>query len=92
MSILVLNSSMEFQKSLCIPIAGSEGSDFVEVFPDELPTDVNDLLDVLKAEVAPLKIWKEAAVRAIIVSLRLFEILLRWSIIAKDSSKTLKWC
>jgi hypothetical protein len=57
---------MDFQRSLRIPIAGSDGSDFVEVFPDELPSDVNDLLDVLKAEVAPLKIWKEAAVRLFI--------------------------
>ena len=49
----------EQQRSLRIPISSS--SDFVEVFPDEIPNDVNSLLDVLRAEYAPLKIWRGAA-------------------------------
>lgn len=48
------------QRSLRVPIVDS--TSFVEIFPDELPSDVNDLLDVLKAEYAPLKVWREAAV------------------------------
>ena len=51
--------TMEEQRSLRIPISSS--SDFVEVFPDEIPNDVNSLLDVLRAEYAPLKIWRGAA-------------------------------
>jgi tetratricopeptide (TPR) repeat protein len=47
------------QRSLRIPISSS--SDFVEIFPDEIPSDVNSLLDVLRAEYAPLKIWRGAA-------------------------------
>lgn len=47
-------------RSIRIPIANSV--EFVEIFPDELPDDVNDVLDVLKAELAPLKIWKAVAV------------------------------
>lgn len=34
----------------------------VEVFIDELPEDVRDLLDLLRAEVAPLDIWHQFAV------------------------------
>ncbi len=48
------------QHSIRIPI--SESSDYVEIFPDELPHDVNSLLDVLRAEYAPLKIWRIAAI------------------------------
>jgi RNA polymerase-associated protein CTR9 len=47
-------------RTIRIPIANS--AEFVEIFPDELPEDVNDVLDVLKAELAPLKIWKAVAV------------------------------
>ena len=52
---------MDQQRSLRIPISSSTGTDFVEVFPDEIPNDVNSLLDVLRAEYAPLKIWRAAA-------------------------------
>lgn len=35
----------------------------VEFFPDELPDDHYDLIDCLRFELAPLKIWKTCAVR-----------------------------
>ena len=47
-----------------IPISSSD-SDYVEIFPDELPIgdlDYNDLMGVLRAELAPLKIWRACAV------------------------------
>lgn len=47
-------------RSIKIPIENS--NEFVEIFPDELPTDVNDVLEVLRAEFAPLKIWRAVAV------------------------------
>jgi hypothetical protein len=34
----------------------------VEFFPDELPEDHNDVIDCLRLELAPLKIWKTCAV------------------------------
>jgi hypothetical protein len=34
----------------------------VEFFPDELPEDHYDLIDCLRLELAPLKIWKTCAV------------------------------
>ena len=49
-----------FDSILQIPIRSI--SDSVEIYSDELPEDVNDLLDVLKAEFAPLGIWRSAAV------------------------------
>ena len=49
--------------AICKYIGSSEG---VEVFIDELPSDVNDLIDVLKAEMAPLEIWLQFAVSKII--------------------------
>jgi RNA polymerase-associated protein CTR9 len=51
---------MESEGPIRIPL--ENGTDFVEVYPDELPLDVNDIVDVLKAEFAPLKIWRAAAV------------------------------
>jgi RNA polymerase-associated protein CTR9 len=47
-------------RTVRIPIANS--AEYVEIFPDELPEDVNDVLDVLRAEFSPLKIWKAVAV------------------------------
>lgn len=35
---------------------------FVEVFPDELPIDVNDIIECLQGEFAPLKVWRNVAV------------------------------
>lgn len=55
----MMEQGEEQQRSLRIPISSS--SDFVEIFPDEIPSDVNSLLDVLRAEYAPLKIWRAAA-------------------------------
>ena len=49
----------------CIRIPILNSSSFVEIFPDELPVgelDYNDLIDVLRAELAPLKIWRACAV------------------------------
>lgn len=71
------------QKSIRIPIADS--SDFVEVFPDELPADVNDLLDVLKAEFAPLKIWRAAAVLYFVKKPYLTDMKFRLSITANSN-------
>eukprot|EP01041_Mallomonas_annulata_P003009 gene3009-5892_t len=51
---------MEIRQSIKIPF-GEEKSNYVEVFPDEIPSDVNDLIDVLRAEFAPIKIWKDTA-------------------------------
>lgn len=34
----------------------------VEFFPDELPEDHYDLIDGLRLELAPLKVWKQCAV------------------------------
>ncbi|CAM9129407.1 unnamed protein product, partial [Choristocarpus tenellus] len=43
-----------------IPVRGAEQR--VEVYTDELPNDYNDVVDVLKAEIAPLDIWLRFAV------------------------------
>ena len=32
------------------------------IFPDEVPTDHNDLIDVLRSVLAPLKAWRQCAV------------------------------
>lgn len=34
----------------------------IEFFPDELPDDHYDLIDGLRLELAPLKVWKQCAV------------------------------
>ena len=49
------------QRALLIPVKNSEQA--VEVFVDELPDDVNDIIDILRAEVAPLDVWLQFAVR-----------------------------
>ncbi|KAF4047289.1 Tetratricopeptide repeat [Phytophthora infestans] len=48
------------QRALLIPVKNSEQA--VEVFVDELPEDVNDIIDILRAEVAPLDVWLQFAV------------------------------
>ena len=35
---------------------------YVCIFPDELPTEHNDLIDVLRSALAPLKAWRQCAV------------------------------
>ncbi|CAI5712020.1 unnamed protein product [Hyaloperonospora brassicae] len=47
-------------RALLIPVKNSEQA--VEVFVDELPDDVNDIIDILRAEVAPLDVWLQFAV------------------------------
>jgi hypothetical protein len=39
----------------------------VEFFPDELPEDHYDLIDGLRLELAPLKVWKQCAVRFLLI-------------------------
>lgn len=48
------------QRALLIPVKNSKQA--VEVFVDELPDDVNDIIDILRAEVAPLDVWLQFAV------------------------------
>ncbi|CAM9276754.1 unnamed protein product, partial [Hapterophycus canaliculatus] len=43
-----------------IPVRGAQQT--VEVYTEELPGDYNDVVDVLKAEIAPLDIWLRFAV------------------------------
>lgn len=43
-----------------IPVRGAQQT--VEVYTDDLPGDYNDVVDVLKAEIAPLDIWLRFAV------------------------------
>lgn len=53
--------------SLRIPLlAPANGATSVEVFPDELPDDAGELMDVLISEYAPLRIWKSVAVSSIL--------------------------
>jgi hypothetical protein len=44
-----------------IPLASGGGG--VRFFPDELPHDHVDLIDVMRAEIPPLKTWRLCAVR-----------------------------
>mmetsp|Transcript_12762 Transcript_12762/g.41851 ORF Transcript_12762/g.41851 Transcript_12762/m.41851 type:complete len:137 (-) Transcript_12762:3789-4199(-) len=46
--------------SIIIPVRGS--SNTVEIFNDELPEDPADVIDLLRAELAPLDTWCEFAV------------------------------
>lgn len=46
--------------SIVIPVRGSANT--VEVFNDELPDDPADVIDLLRAELAPLNTWCEFAV------------------------------
>jgi hypothetical protein len=50
-------------RRILIPIMNS--SENVVIFPDELPVgdmDYNDLVDVLRSELAPLHVWRACAV------------------------------
>lgn len=51
---------MAAARSLYIPIRNSEEQ--VEVELDNLPEDDNDILEILKAEQAPLDLWLAIAV------------------------------
>jgi hypothetical protein len=51
-------------RSLLIPVKNSTQA--VEVFVDELPDDVNDIIDILRAEIAPLDVWLKFAVRLVL--------------------------
>jgi hypothetical protein len=51
-----------FQSNCSIRIPMISGSDQVEFYPDELPVDFNDLIDVLRSELAPFKVWRACAV------------------------------
>lgn len=46
---------MSAQGSIIIPLKASD--EVVEIERDNLPEDVNEVLDVLKAEIAPLPVW-----------------------------------
>ena len=46
--------------SILVQISGTD--QYVEVFIDELPDDVQDVLDLLRAELAPLEAWHAFAV------------------------------
>lgn len=56
-----MESSSEF-KMIQIPIMNAPG-EFIKFFPDELPADPFDVIDVLRSELAPLKVWRTCAVR-----------------------------
>jgi hypothetical protein len=45
------------------------GNDQVEFYPDELPVDFNDLIDVLRSELAPFKVWRACAVSIVFYGL-----------------------
>lgn len=51
------------RKKILIPIKDSD--ELVKVYVDELPEDSGDILNILKAEIAPLDVWIEFAVRAL---------------------------
>lgn len=57
---MVISFSMNKFPSIRIPLQDKSG--FFEVFPDELPEDFNDIVDVLKAVFAPLSTWSSSAV------------------------------
>ncbi|KAH9160624.1 hypothetical protein LEN26_001770 [Aphanomyces euteiches] len=48
------------RKSLLIPVKNSD--EWVEMFSDELPEDSNDIMDILRAEIAPLEVWLNVAI------------------------------
>ena len=47
------------EKSLLVPIPGSDEA--VEIPLSALPQDSEEVLDVLRAENAPLKLWRDVA-------------------------------
>ncbi|KDO20309.1 hypothetical protein SPRG_14444 [Saprolegnia parasitica CBS 223.65] len=51
---------MAARKSLLIPVHKSD--EIVEMFSDELPEDANDIMEILRAEIAPLEVWLNFAV------------------------------
>ncbi|OQS02508.1 RNA polymerase-associated protein CTR9 [Thraustotheca clavata] len=51
---------MAKRKSLLIPVHKSD--ELVEMFTDELPEDPNDIMEILRAEIAPLEVWLNVAV------------------------------
>ena len=48
-------------EAIMIPVRDSE--ELVRVNLDELPKDADEIIDILKAEFAPLDIWLKFAVR-----------------------------
>lgn len=58
---LVYVSRMTTPKCIDIPLAKDLGS--VAFFVDELPSECDDLIDVLRSELAPFKVWRQCAVR-----------------------------
>jgi len=48
------------EESILIPVHGSD--EFVSVSISGLPKDANDIVDILKAELAPLDVWLKFAV------------------------------
>ncbi|RHY24990.1 hypothetical protein DYB32_008574 [Aphanomyces invadans] len=48
------------RKSLLIPVQKSD--EWVEMYTDELPEDANDIMDILRAEIAPLEVWLNVAI------------------------------
>lgn len=48
-------------KMIQIPIMNAPG-EYIKFFPDELPADPYDVIDVLRSELAPLKVWRNCAV------------------------------
>lgn len=61
MSMSPRDSNDKDDSCIRIPVRGANQT--VEVYTDELPGDYNDVVDVLKAEIAPLDIWLRFAVR-----------------------------
>ncbi len=54
---------MQSNNNACaIRIPMISGHETIEFFPDELPADHNDLIDVLRSELAPFKVWRACAV------------------------------
>lgn len=49
----------------CVHIPVQNSEEEVEVALDQLPRDASDILDILKAEQAPLDIWLIIAVRTL---------------------------
>ncbi len=51
---------MQNFSSIRIPMIN--GPDYIEFYADELPPDHNDVIDILRAELAPFKVWRACAV------------------------------
>ena len=48
-------------EQLLIPIANSDRQEHVVVYLDHLPPDAEDIIDILKAEEAPISLWLDFA-------------------------------